>query len=108
MRLKATLLKDYNKERVPQPTLLDPVNVSLYMWPYDILYIKEAQGSIKISGWLDMSVPQSSLPVSRGLNREKNSYGANLGNFWHTYPLSPLFSTVLRLPAPVLRFGELL
>lgn len=53
-RLKAQLLNNYDKERVPQSSLLQPVNVSLYMWPYDILYIKEAQGSIKISGWLDM------------------------------------------------------
>lgn len=36
------------------------MNVTIYMWPYDILYVNEARGAIKISGWIDL-VP---APVS--------------------------------------------
>lgn len=38
-RLKKLLLSSYDKTQIPTTSNGFPVNVSLNMWPYDILYV---------------------------------------------------------------------
>lgn len=71
-KLRDYLLKNYDPSRVPLGSTGGGINVTVYMWPYDILEVvlivphcalcisifhlfsNEASGAIRISGWFDM------------------------------------------------------
>uniref|UniRef100_A0A914XA54 Uncharacterized protein n=1 Tax=Plectus sambesii TaxID=2011161 RepID=A0A914XA54_9BILA len=51
-KLREYLMKGYNPSAVPLDNDGRGINVTVYMWPYDILDV--AAGAVKISGWFDM------------------------------------------------------